>query len=84
MTRQEIEAEFTIESGIIRNPGKFEGEAIYVPYFWDCFLNGGADGDDGTVLRFDVTADDKAIFPELEGRRTVTLYERDDGFVCEL
>jgi hypothetical protein len=72
------------EHGIIRSPGKFEGEQSYVPYFWDIFLNGGADRDDGRVLGFDVTAEDKALFPKLRKRRTVKLYERDDGFVIEL
>lgn len=84
MNRATIEAEYAIESGIIRSPGKFEGEAVYVPYFWDAYLNGFADRDDGTILGFDVTAEDRAMFPELKGRRTVRLYQRSDGFVCEV
>lgn len=84
MTRQEIEQRYKIENGIIRSPGQFEGEAIYVPHFWEAFLDGFADRDDGRVLGFDVTADDKAEFPELKHRRTVKLYQRDDGFVCEV
>ena len=83
MTRQDIEKDYRVENGVIRTPGKFEGEAVYVPYFWEAFLNGMADRDNGRVLGFDLTADDKAMFPELKGRRTVRLYERDDGFVCE-
>lgn len=77
MTREECEQ-------LVKGPGKFEGEAVYVPYFWDAFLNGFADRDNGTVLGFDVTAEDKAIFPELKHRKTVKLIERDDGFVCEV
>ena len=76
MTRQECE-------DTVKQPGKFEGEAVYVPYYWDAYLNGGASRDDGKVLGFDVTAEDRVLFPELKGRRTVRLYERDDGFVCE-
>jgi hypothetical protein len=57
---------------------------LYVPYFWDAYLNGCADRDDGTVLGFDVTREDKAIFPELKRRRTVRLIQRDDGFVVEV
>lgn len=68
----------------VARPGKFEGEARYVPYFWQAFLNGCADRDDGTVLGFDVTAEDKALFPELKRRHTVKLIERDDGFVVEV
>jgi hypothetical protein len=83
MTRQEIEQEYKVEGGRIVSPGKFEGEAVYVPYFWGAFLDGMADRDDGTVLGFDVSAEDKAQFPELKRRRTVRLLQRDDGFVCE-
>lgn len=68
----------------VTRPGKFEGEAPYVPYFWEAFLNGFADRDDGKVLGFDVRAEDKAIFPELKHRRTVKLYETDQGFVVEV
>ena len=66
------------------HPGKFEGCAPYVPYYWDAYLNGAADRDDGTTLGFDVTAEDKALFPELERRRTVKLEETDQGFVVEV
>lgn len=84
MRRLDIIKSYTVdERGIIRSPGQFEGERVYVPHFWDLFLNGQADRDDGRVLGFDVTADDRKEFPELKGRRTVRLYQRDDGFVCE-
>ena len=85
MTRQEIEAKYKIDNnGAIRTLGQFEGEMLYVPYFWDAFLNGCADRDDGKILGFDVSAEDKAQFPELKKRRTVKLYQRDDGFICEV
>lgn len=67
----------------VNRPGKFEGEQPYVPFFWDAYLQGGADNDDGTFLTFRVTAEDRAMFPELKGRRSVKIYQRDDGFVCE-
>lgn len=67
-----------------RRPGKFEGEAAYVPYFWDAFLNGCADRDDLDVLGFDVNAEDKQLFPELRRRRTVKLIEDSQGFVREV
>lgn len=36
MTRKEIAETYKVdERGVIRSPGKFEGEPIYVPYFWD-------------------------------------------------
>ena len=65
------------------HPGKFEGCAPYVSYFWSLYLEGCADRDDGKVLGFDITNEDKALFPELKGRRTVRLYETDAGFVVE-
>lgn len=68
----------------VAHPGKFEGCAAYVPYYWDVFMDGGADRDNGRVLGFDVTAEDKALFPELKRRRTVRLTETSDGFVCEV
>lgn len=67
-----------------KHPGKFEGEPPYVPYFWDAFLNGLQDSDDGKILVFNVTAEDKAIFPELRRRRAVKLMQSDQGFVMEV
>jgi hypothetical protein len=85
MNRTELTSLYKIDdAGRIRSPGQFEGEMIYVPYFWDTYLDGFADRDDGHVLGFDVTTEDKAEFPELRRRRTVRLIQRDDGFVCEV
>lgn len=85
MKRSDILEQYRVDQrGIIRDPGKFEGEMLYVPYFWDAGLNGMADRDDGSVLGFDLTAEDKAEFPELKGRRTVKLFQREDGFVVEV
>jgi hypothetical protein len=85
MTRAQILADYRVsESGRIESPGKFEGEMLYVPFFWDAFLNGMADRDGGTVIGFDITPEDRQMFPELGKRkRTVRIYQRDDGFVCE-
>jgi hypothetical protein len=84
MKRSDIERDYDVRDGRIRSPGQFEGEAVYVPYYWDVYLNGFADRDDGRVLGFDVSADDKREFPELRRRRTVRLIQRDDGFVVEV
>ena len=72
------------EKGVIITPGKFEGEQIYVPYFWELFLNGEADEDDGEVIRFNVTEIDRSYFPELKDSRYVDLIEKLDGFVYEI
>jgi hypothetical protein len=72
------------EKLIIRDPGKFEGCCRYVPHFWEVYLDGFADDDDGEILFFNVTADDVAKFPELTDRVTVRLMEDDQGFICEV
>jgi len=81
MTRKEIEAEYTIEDGVIQNLGKFENEPAYVVYFWNAYLDGCADDDDGDVLTFDIGDDDIKEFPELAGYKQVFLWETDSGFV---
>ena len=81
MTRQDIEAEYDVENGRITSPGKFEGEPVYVPHFWEFYLNGFSDDDDDGVLSFNVDEDDRREFPELKGVDTVQLYQSDNGFV---
>lgn len=83
MKRTEIEKDYTIINGRITSPGKFEGEMLYVPHFYDIALNGFADRDDGRTWGFDITKEDKAEFPELKDRHTVKLYVNNDGFVME-
>jgi hypothetical protein len=85
MTRSDILKQYNVDDrGVINSPGKFEGEPLYVPYFWDSFMNGMADSDHHGILGFDVTADDKKEFPELKRRRVVKLSEREGGFVVEV
>lgn len=78
---------------IIRQPGKFEGEPRWVPYFWDMVLGGngetsypGCDHDDGdcsctSVDYFRVDSDDRERFPELDDIADVWLWEDSQGFV---
>lgn len=89
MNRERILREYTVENGIIRSPGKFEGERVYVPYFWDLYLNGMFDEDKGREVVFVVVSEDLLMFPELieDGYGPLAklrLYQRDDGFVCLL
>jgi len=69
------------ELGVISNPGKFEGEPLYAPYFWDLALGGLAHEDDGTVYTFVVTESDRAKFPDLKDANNVLLEETESGFV---
>lgn len=71
------------EHGRITSPGKFEGEMLYAVYFYDAMLDGGSDEtwSDGSDL-FEITDEDRAIFPELEKDDKYILLEyRSDGFV---
>ena len=78
-------------NGRIVSPGKFEGEPIFAPHFWNVALAGFADSDDGSVFTFkfgrkeSATVDDFAVWPELKtwlGRsRTLRMREDDQGFV---
>ena len=78
---QEKKAEYEEDA---KGPGKFEGENRYVPYYWSVFLDGFADDDDGKVLSFNVSAEDKENFPELKRRKVIKLYEDDVGFVRDV
>ena len=66
------------------HPGRFEGEPFYIAYFYDRMMNGdgemrGPEYHPYTVL--DVSATERAAFPELRGRRSINLGESDQGFV---
>jgi hypothetical protein len=82
MTRDDIMRDYKPNKyGRISAPGKFEGEMVYVPYFWAV---GQPDEEDEGVYTYKVNADDRAEFPELEGKSEVWLVEDEQGFVCEV
>lgn len=82
MTRADILATYTVDHhNVIRSPGKFEGEHVSAPYFYEALMNGEADEDEDGVACFELTADDLAQFPELKGAKQVCLSEDDSGFV---
>jgi hypothetical protein len=67
----------------VKRPGKFQDAPVYVPFYYDAFLDGLAeDGPDGE-LGFKVSGEDVALFPELSGREWVWIRETDQGFVVE-
>jgi hypothetical protein len=84
MTREEIERDYNVVDGRICSPGKFEGEMVYAPFYYQAMLEGMADHDDGPEYGFDVSPEDRREFPELGDREKISFYERDDGFVCEI
>jgi hypothetical protein len=73
----------------ISSPGKFEGEPIFAPYFWDLALQGFADRDNGRVFvfKFEFNGADKDIHFKaqlkkwLSSRRTLQMCESSQGFV---
>ena len=87
---QDIREGYDVLDGIIRNPGKFEGECEWVPYYWELVMNGeGEDlaeydeaGEivDGVVSRFVVDSEEADAFG-LECGATVEIFEDSQGFV---
>jgi hypothetical protein len=68
---------------IIHDPGKFEGEHISVPHFWDSTLDGCADdvySDDVMYSFIVIDTDDRAKFPDLT-EYGFMLWEDSQGFV---
>jgi hypothetical protein len=67
--------EFKVENGIIRNPGKFEGESLYTPYYYDIMLNG-----EGETIQ--ITEEDRLLFPDIpQDSGYAVVIEDDQGFV---
>jgi hypothetical protein len=96
---EEIRERYNVnEAGVIDNPGKFEGELIYVPFFWELGLEGSADaeemaddeqestGADDSAFVFALSLEDHELWPELPDRAIgLRLYENTDGFVfCDV
>ena len=86
MTRAELEKQYRTVKGRIVTRGKFEAEMIYVPYLWTLAMEGRRASSeewrgDGLFLTLDIEPEDVRQFPELEGFRSVEMYEDDAGFV---
>jgi hypothetical protein len=74
--------EYTVnDNGIITDLGKFEGEPRYVPYYWDCALQGMYAEDVAGVFFVPFDREDYAKFNELEGSYGIALEESEQGFV---
>lgn len=67
MTKTDIEHNYAIEDGRIVSPGKFEGEPVFAPYFWDIYCSGSMSDydDDGESIRIAVVDSDRTEFSEL-------------------
>lgn len=61
--------------------GKFNGQPLYAPYFWEQVKQGLADDKYGNTYVFDITAKDIKQFPGLDRYDVVKLYDDGNGFV---
>ena len=87
MTRKEISKMYDVENGVIRSPGKFEGNMDYTVHFWDFYLNGCDtpcyNENDVYLSQFTIEKDDTIEFPELQDHigQFIYLWEDGNGFV---
>jgi hypothetical protein len=82
MTRKEVLEQYDIDkNGLIQDPGKFEGEMLFAPYFYDSSLESGADetvyDGDTPIDIFVIAEEDLKEFPELKGIYAISLSESD-------
>jgi len=68
-------------AGRITNPGRFEGEPYFVPFFWGLTLEGLHDEQLGSLFKVVIRREDKMLFPELKEEFDLFLWEDDSGFV---
>lgn len=83
MTRHDVLRTYDVKEGVIHSPGRFEGQALYVPYFWNAYLCGNAHEVGADLIQFTVLSSDRTQFPELGSRVVVQLRQRSDGRVVE-
>lgn len=63
--RQLLEKVYKVNSaGIIESPGRYEGEKIYVPYFYEAPLDRKPDFKEVGTIGFIVNRKDVELFPE--------------------
>jgi hypothetical protein len=85
MTREDLKRQYAVNRrGVIVTPGKFVGQMLYVPYFWDKYQNGLADDTTGDIITFFITDGDRQEFPELRQASVITLLDIEHTLVCEL
>ena len=81
MNRSTILSTYRVENNIICSPGKFAGNPIYAPYFWEMVLEGAGEDIDGDYF-IELCSEDRAMFPELGEATNIVIWEDDQGFIC--
>lgn len=84
MSRFELMRRYAVKDGVIQDDGPFNGQMLYVPYFWEAYLAGNAQevSEDHIVL-FGLHSEDFREFPELHNRSVVRLRQLSDGKIVE-
>lgn len=89
MTREEIERSYVTRNGIIKSPGKFEGEPVWAPYLYDLWMEGcpdkqGGNQEEGTNAWAAYVVDDamRAEFPTLGACQCARPAEGEHGLNC--
>jgi len=83
--RDELLRQYEVNrKGVILTPGKFAGQMLYVPHFWDRYLSGSADDTTAGFITCFITEEEKKEFPELRQAETITLIEIGRTIICEL
>jgi len=79
--RQQLEEAYKVNSaGIIESSGRYEGEKIYVPYFYEAWLDREADFKEAGAIGFIVNHEDVELFPEfLKEGEIVRVYLADSS-----
>ncbi len=84
MNRELVFTMFQVdETGIIRTLGPFEGQNLYIPYFWYLHISGYREDVQNGIVTFQVRMEDRAQFPELINHDIVRLMQQENGAIVE-
>ncbi len=76
LIRSAIEEAYFVRKGVVMAPGKFQGEPVYTPYFYDQWQNWGADCASMDMAFFHIEDFERQLFPELGNAVGVELVVR--------
>ena len=77
----ELASSYTLSSGIITDPGKFEGENWQILYWYDALMSGFTDDSGDAWDAMKVTEEEKLIFNLDPAAEYAILFHSDTGFV---
>jgi hypothetical protein len=81
ITRKEIEAQYEVVDGFIATAGKFEGEPVYSPYFYDKMMAGLGEYLEDKTYHLTIMPEDLSEFPQLAGYTEIYLDIYEDGSI---